>query len=574
MATPSNPGATSAPWQVSVSGPAAHELRALVRAAASPEALTRDCAERPLPQLRALVESCRQEVERGRRFVVVDLPPAEGADPLAWRRAGVAVLAHLFGTVLPQDAAGALAISVWDRDPERTMADGARYHQTHEGGSIHTDNVNQPAIWDYLVFGCITSAPVGGETILVDARRLHDHLEAHHPEVLATLREDVSWDYRGIKDDVYRAPVISYDPRGECRFRYLRPYLEAAHARTGEALSRAQVYAFDVLDALLQESVWQIRFTLRPGQVLIARDCQMLHGRTGFVDHPDAVPAHQARPGDRVKRTMERYWVERAGPIPDPEARAAADLADRYERTRLLLSEEMYGPGFQSSGGERFLAMTIPHLELQPGDRVLDLGCGTGGTLRYLARHYQVHGTGVDGAADCITMARATAARHGLGGLDFVHADFRTVELERRHHALWTCQSLLYVADKQACLERVRPHLEPGRRSVLADYCRGPGPLSSGFRAYCDACGFELPTVGGFRELVERAGFEVLDVVDYTEWFSDAMADELARLEAGEADFLSRWRQADFDHLRSRWQQKIGFCRAGDMRVAYIVARA
>ncbi|MCB9763872.1 MAG: TauD/TfdA family dioxygenase [Alphaproteobacteria bacterium] len=538
------------------------ELRALLNA--SPADLERACAEEALPGLRADVERLREEIERGRRFTVVALPPAEG-DPVRWIEGGVAVLAHLLGAVLPQDAAGSRAVSVWDRDPERTMADGARYHQTHEGGSIHTDNVNQPEIWDYVVFGCVAAAPSGGESIVVDGRQLHADLAARHPDVLATLEADFVWEYRGFKDDVYTAPVITYDERGECRFRYLRPYVEAAHRRVGQPLTRAQVHAFDVLDALLHERERQVRFTLCPGEVLLARDSQILHGRTGFVDHPDAVPAHEAAPGDPLKRTMTRYWVRRT---------PGADLADRYQRSRLLLSEEMYGPGFQSSGGAQFLERVTPHLALQPGDRVLDLGCGTGGTLRYLVAHHGVEGTGVDGSPDCIAMAREAAARQGVRGLDFVRSDFRTLELSGRYHALWTCQSLLYVSEKVDCLRRVLPHLVPGRSSLIADYCRGEGRASQAFLDYCDDCGFRLPTVQGLADLVGRAGLQVVEAVDYTDGFVDAMAAEVARLEANAADFATRWDADDFEHLRARWNQKIEFCRGGDLRVAYVIARA
>src|SRR5215212_1586790 len=34
-------------------------------------------------------------------------------------------------------------------------------------------------------------------------------------------------------------------------------------------------------------------------------------------------------------------------------------------------------------------------LDLQPGDRLLDIGCGWGGMLRYAARHYGVRGVGL-----------------------------------------------------------------------------------------------------------------------------------------------------------------------------------
>ena len=54
--------------------------------------------------------------------------------------------------MLSQDSENRKVISVFDRDKRKTMKKGARYHQTHEGGSIHTDNVNVPDYWDFLFF--------------------------------------------------------------------------------------------------------------------------------------------------------------------------------------------------------------------------------------------------------------------------------------------------------------------------------------------------------------------------------------------------------------------------------------
>ncbi|HYF72599.1 MAG TPA: methyltransferase domain-containing protein [Nocardioides sp.] len=63
-------------------------------------------------------------------------------------------------------------------------------------------------------------------------------------------------------------------------------------------------------------------------------------------------------------------------------------------------------------------------LRLSPGDRLLDLACGSGEMLCTWARDHGVTGTGVDLSGDFI--AAATARAHELGvadRVDFVHAD-------------------------------------------------------------------------------------------------------------------------------------------------------
>jgi hypothetical protein len=193
------------------------------------------------------------------------------------------------------------------------MAGGARYHQTREGGSIHTDNVNVPDAWDYLVFSCVEPAMIGGETILVPASRVVPYLQATCPEALDILAGDFWFEYRGIADKLYQAPIMQRDERGGAAFRYLRPYLESAHVKAGEPLTDRQAWALDVLDSVLELSESQIRFPLRAGEVLLSADARVLHGRTCFADYFDAVPLDQGRAaGDApIRRTMERLWIRR-----------------------------------------------------------------------------------------------------------------------------------------------------------------------------------------------------------------------------------------------------------------------
>ena len=77
------------------------------------------------------------------------------------------------GDILIQNSSKDKVIEVFDRNRKFSINRGSRYHQTREGGSIHTDNVNIPSSWDYLMFSCLSSAKAGGETILVDSEEIH-----------------------------------------------------------------------------------------------------------------------------------------------------------------------------------------------------------------------------------------------------------------------------------------------------------------------------------------------------------------------------------------------------------------
>ncbi len=67
-------------------------------------------------------------------------------------------------------------------------------------------------------------------------------------------------------------------------------------------------------------------------------------------------------------------------------------------------------------------------LDIRPGHRVLDIGCGFGGTALFLARNYGVHVTGITLSTEQHKIARERAAKLGLTRLvDFRLEDYRRV---------------------------------------------------------------------------------------------------------------------------------------------------
>ena len=94
-------------------------------------------------------------------------------------------------------------------------------------------------------------------------------------------------------------------------FRYLRPYLEAAHAKANKRLTSKQLYALDVLDALLETSKFQFRYKMQKGDILFNLNSKVLHGRTSFSDAYNALPLSKIKNNEnRLKRTMIRVWIK------------------------------------------------------------------------------------------------------------------------------------------------------------------------------------------------------------------------------------------------------------------------
>jgi SAM-dependent methyltransferase len=122
-------------------------------------------------------------------------------------------------------------------------------------------------------------------------------------------------------------------------------------------------------------------------------------------------------------------------------------------------------------------------LGLRPGERVLDVGCGTGYSLpRLHARGARV--VGIEPSEPMRRRAARRLERHGLAGvvdLDprpyATHADYAG-----RADAILFSYSLSMIPPFQAAVERAATDLAPGGRLSVVDFLDAWGPVGFGLR--------------------------------------------------------------------------------------------
>ena len=106
----------------------------------------------------------------------------------------------------------------------------------------------------------------------------------------------------------------------------------------------------------------------------------------------------------------------------------------------------------------------------QPGERILDVGCGPGYYVAELAEETGPEGsvTGVDQSPAMLAVARRRA--EGLGNVSFAEGDATALPVEdASFDAAVSVQVMEYVPDVPAALAELRRVLRPGGRVVLWD---------------------------------------------------------------------------------------------------------
>lgn len=217
-----------------------------------------------------------------------------------------------------------------------------------------------------------------------------------------------------------------------------------------------------------------------------------------------------------VSLVQERNPLARAR----ANARAHYDLPDAlYEA--LLDPHRQYSCAYWARPGmtleEAQLAkmrLIAAKLRLEPGMRVLDIGCGWGGLARHLARSHGVHVTGVTVSPSQLVWARQRSAVEGLAGAtDFQPHDWR--ELPGRFDRIVSVGMFEHVGRPQYAdfFAKLRDLLAPGGVALLHTIGRpmGPGATDAFTRRHIFPGGY-APAVSEVLPHIERSGLWLCDL--------------------------------------------------------------
>ncbi|MCV0394324.1 MAG: class I SAM-dependent methyltransferase [Rhizobiaceae bacterium] len=170
-------------------------------------------------------------------------------------------------------------------------------------------------------------------------------------------------------------------------------------------------------------------------------------------------------------------------------------------------------------------AKVFPRLDVKPGDRVVDVGCGFGDTAIELARRVGPSGSvlGVDCCDAFLEYGRNDAAKAGVPNVEFVEADVQTYPFRPEFDFCFARFGTQFFENPVAALRNMRTSLKPGGtmtmivwrdiadnpwlglpKSIITDFLPQPGDDARS----CGPGPFSMADSGVVAKQLEIAGYE------------------------------------------------------------------
>jgi sterol 24-C-methyltransferase len=240
--------------------------------------------------------------------------------------------------------------------------------------------------------------------------------------------------------------------------------------------------------------------------------------------------------GKLVSETVKKYQdlhSEEDGGTAEKRKSSAAKVANLYYDLVTDFYQYGWGDSFHFAPrykGESFQASLKRHelflahqMNLQPSEKVLDVGCGVGGPMKAIAIATGSRITGLNNNSYQIDKAKISIKNAGLESVcDFVKGDFMDMSFEAESFdAVYQIEATAHTNDKRKVFGEIYRTLKPGGifggyEWCLTDLYDCSNPEHSKIKKRIEIGGGlpDIATIAEVQKALVDAGFEILEARD------------------------------------------------------------
>ena len=247
-----------------------------------------------------------------------------------------------------------------------------------------------------------------------------------------------------------------------------------------------------------------------------------------------------------MREKIEQHYAEVAKMVQDAETdadtgfrvvtdtRMACSIADRSEAFNIYDERLVEGIPEKALVASRGCGDPVSQAQLQPGETVLDLGCGGGVDAIIASRLVGDEGKvyGLDMTPEMIELARENSTSAGARNVDYIEGLIEDIPLDDAAVDVVLSNCVINLSDdRPAALREAARVLKAGGRFVVSDIVEfDPVPAS----ARDDVCAIAGTTNGmlsveAYAALLEEAGFSRASIEPKTVYTLDVLREKAQR---------------------------------------------
>ena len=169
-------------------------------------------------------------------------------------------------------------------------------------------------------------------------------------------------------------------------------------------------------------------------------------------------------------------------------------------------------------GGFSLTDIGVQYCNLEPGDTVLDLGCGLGATVNYLHKKYRITAVGIDPSEKMIEAAKGN---YGYPSFFLGKGEQLPFDEESFNGVLAEC-SLSLMDNLDIVIKQVYRVLKENGWFVITDvYAKNPEAVGKLINYPINSCMRGMHDLAQLRNRLEQAGFFIVNWEDHSQYLRE-----------------------------------------------------